>query len=290
MKNNYKLIIGSHTPLTAPDYLLGSLKFSLANKANCLMIYTGAPQNTIRTDINKFKIKETKELALKENFSLEHIIVHAPYIINLANPVDPVKQEFAVKFLKEEIKRTEAIGAKVLVVHPGSYVSGTLEDGLKTCIKSLNESLTKDMKCKVALETMAGKGHEICFKFEHLRYIYDNLKLKEKVGFCLDSCHLHDAGYDLINDLDHVIDEFDRIVGVDKVIAIHVNDSKNPISAHKDRHENLGHGHIGFQPLINFIYHPKLNGIPKILETPYIDNKPPYKEEIEMIRSKQFHQ
>ncbi|WP_434414520.1 deoxyribonuclease IV [symbiont of Argiope bruennichi] len=284
----YQLLIGSHCQLKAPNYFFGSVKEAIEYKANALMIYTGAPQNTIRKPTAFFKIKEAKELLEKANIPLENVVVHCPYIINVSNPIDKIKKQFSVNFLEEEIKRTAAIGAKTLVLHPGNYLSSDLFSGILNCIDSLNQIDLKKYQVKIALETMAGKGTEICFRFEHLKYILDHVNDKENIGVCLDSCHLHDSGYDIINNLDAVLEHFDNLIGIEKIFCIHVNDSKNLQNSRKDRHENIGCGCIGFKPLINFIFHIKLNNIVKILETPYINNVPMYREEIDIIRKKTF--
>lgn len=282
------MIIGSHVQMKAPDYVLGSVKEAISYHANALMLYTGAPQNTKRVPIEKMKIQEAQQLLKDNNIPLENIIVHAPYIINPANSVKPEVGELAVSFLQEEAKRTQAIGAKYMVLHPGSFTITDLETGIQTTIQHLNETVIPD-NVVICLETMAGKGSEIGFQFEQLKEILSNVNQKDNYGVCLDTCHISDAGYD-VNDFDFVLDEFDRIIGLDKLHVIHLNDSKNVCGARKDRHANIGQGTIGFETLCAIAHNPRIKDIPKILETPYIDGKAPYKEEIEMLKIQTFKQ
>ncbi len=283
------LKIGSHVGMKGKEMLLGSVKEALSYNANALMIYTGAPQNTRRKPIEELKIEEAKELLKENNIPLENVVVHAPYIINLANTIKPETFELAVDFLKIEIERVEAIGAKYLVLHPGAHVGAGEEEGLKQIVKGLNQVIKEDQNIIICLETMSGKGSECGKSFEELKYIIDNVNYSSKIGVCLDTCHIHDAGYDL-NYVDNVFEEFDSVIGLEKLFVIHVNDSKNEQGASKDRHENLGYGHIGFDNLMKVINHKKLNDVIKVLETPYTDDRtiPPYKKEIEMIRENKF--
>lgn len=282
------LIIGSHVGYKKDSGLVGSVKEALSYNANTFMFYTGAPQNTKRLPIDLEKVKEADQLMKDNKIAKENVIVHAPYIINLATD-DLVKREFSCNFLKEEIKRVETLGFSYLVLHPGSHVGAGTDKGIQNIADSLNKIIDKDTKVVILLETMAGKGTEVGKSFEELESIISKIKQKENIGVCLDTCHINDAGYDL-NDFDKVLDSFDKIIGLDKLKCIHVNDSKNIMGSHKDRHENIGYGHIGFDNLINIIYNKRLDNIPKILETPYIDKTyPPYKYEIEMIRSKKFN-
>ena len=282
------LIIGSHVGYKKDSGLVGSVKEALSYNANTFMFYTGAPQNTKRLPIDLEKVKEAEQLMKDNKMAKENVIVHAPYIINLATD-DLVKREFSCNFLKEEIKRVETLGFSYLVLHPGSHVGAGTDKGIQNIVDSLNKIIDKDTKVVILLETMAGKGTEVGKNFEELESIISKIKQKENIGVCLDTCHINDAGYDL-NYFDKVLDSFDKIIGLDKLKCIHVNDSKNMIGSHKDRHENIGYGHIGFDNLINIIYNKRLDNIPKILETPYIDRTyPPYKYEIEMIRTKKFN-
>lgn len=281
--------IGSHVSLSGKKMLLGSVEESLENGANCLMVYTGAPQNTKRRPIDEFRVDEAKELLAKNNISMDDVIIHAPYIINLANTTKPEVFELAVDFLRQEIKRVEEIGAKYIVLHPGAHVGAGEEAGLDKIIKGLDMVLTKDQTPIICLETMAGKGSELGTSFEQLAYIINNVKLPDKLGVCLDTCHINDAGYDE-TDFDKILDEFDKIIGLDRLKVIHVNDSKNPIASHKDRHANIGYGTIGFDKLIKIIYNPRIKDLCKILETPFVNDRKdsPYKQEIAMIKNKKF--
>lgn len=280
-----ELIIGSHVHFEKNEQLLGSVKEAISYNASTFMFYTGAPQNTFRASLDENKTKEAYTLMEKNNINLKNVVVHAPYIINLANINN---FDFNVKFLKEEISRVESLGVEKLVLHPGSHVGAGVETGLKNIIDSLNMVLTENSKVIICLETMAGKGTELGRNFDELKMIIDGVKYKDKIGICMDTCHLNDAGYDL-TDFDKVLDEFDKKIGFKYLKVIHINDSKNVINSHKDRHENIGYGYIGFDKLIKIIYHDALKEIPKILETPYVENNAPYKEEIEMIKSKKFN-
>lgn len=286
-----KLIIGAHVSFRKEEQLLGSVKEALSYGGNTFMIYTGAPQNTKREPISMEKTKAAHQLMKAEEIDLNKVIVHAPYIVNLARKTK--NYDFLLDFLLEEIKRVEALGLSKLVLHPGSYVDLTKEEGIKNIIKALNKIMEKNQKVDLLLETMAGKGTEIGKTFEELKKIIDGVKNNQHLKICLDTCHIHDAGYDLSN-FDKILTEFDNIIGLSKLACIHINDSLNEKGDQKDRHANLGVGTIGFDNLMNIIYHPLLKDIPKILETPYVtfddDSKkrlfPPYKFEIEMIKKR----
>lgn len=288
------LIIGSHVSFKKDDQLIGSVKEALSYNSNTFMFYTGAPQNTNRAEINMDITKEAHLLMKQNNIDINNVIIHAPYIINLAN--NEKNYDFAIRFLTEEIKRAELLGIKKIVLHPGSHVGLGSEKGIENIIFALNQVLKEDTNAIICLETMAGKGSECGKSFEEIKQIIDGVKLKDKVMVCLDTCHINDAGYD-INDFDIIIKTFDKIIGLNKLACLHINDSKNDIGTHKDRHENIGFGTIGFDNLMNVIYHDLLKGIPKILETPYVsetdDSKnrmyPPYKFEIEMIKNKKMN-
>jgi len=281
------LIIGSHVGFNSKDQLLGSLNQALEYNANTFMFYTGAPQNTIRSKIDD-KITKEAILKMEENgINLKNIIVHAPYIINLANN-DESKYNFSIRFLKEEVERCEKIGIKYMVLHPGSHVGLGIDIGLFNIIFALNEVNKSNNNVVILLETMAGKGTELGINFEQIKTIIDGVEDKSKIGVCMDTCHLNDAGFDISN-FESILDEFDKVVGLNYLHCIHINDSKNILGSHKDRHENIGYGTIGFDNLINVIYSPRLDNIPKILETPWIGENAPYKEEIEMIRTKKFN-
>ena len=278
------LYIGSHVSFTKDKQLLGSLEETLSYGANTFMFYTGAPQNTNRSNIDYNLTQEAIKLMKSNDIDISKVIVHAPYIINLCNPE---KFDFSVRFLIEEVKRVSDLGVKYLVLHPGSHVGLGVEKGISNIILGLKK-VFESTSCNVTilLETMAGKGTEIGRNLEEIKTIIDSVN-NERLGVCLDTCHLHDAGYDLTK-FDEFLNEFDNIIGIDKIKCIHINDSKNVIGSHKDRHENIGFGEIGFNTLLSVIYNDKLVDIPKILETPYVDDKPPYKYEIEMIKNKRF--
>ena len=283
------LYIGSHVSFNKDSQLVGSVKESIGYGSNCFMFYTGAPQNTVRVPINSNLTIDAINLMNENSIDVSKVIVHAPYIINLANPNN---FDFGVSFLKQEIERCEELGIKLLVLHPGSHVGNGAETGLNTICEALNLVLNEDTSVSICLETMAGKGSELGSSFEELKYIIDNVKYNSKLKVCIDTCHLNDAGYDVSN-FDSLLDEFDKVIGIDKIGCVHINDSKNEKGSHKDRHENLGFGTIGFDNLINVIYNPRLDDIPKVLETPWIKDEknsyPPYKFEIEMIRNKKFN-
>lgn len=282
------LIIGSHVAMSGPHYFVGAIKEALSYEANTFMFYTGAPQNSIRKPTSEFKLEEGKKLLAESGIKIEHLIAHAPYIINLGNTFKEETYELAVRFLKEELVRVSDFGTKVVVLHPGAHVGAGREAGLNQIIKGLNEVLDEDTSGTIiALETMAGKGTELGTTFVELKYLIDGVNKKEQIGVCLDTCHINDAGYD-VRDVKGVLDEFDQVIGLDYLKVVHINDSKNVRGAGKDRHENLGFGTIGFDTLLKYIYEERLVNIPKILETPYINDFAPYKAEIEMIRAQKF--
>lgn len=281
--------IGSHVSMSGDDMFLASVKEAASYKANAMMVYTGAPQNTRRKDTNRLKVDEALKYMQEIGFDSNNVVVHAPYIMNLANPSEE-KRAFAISFLTEEIKRTAYMHANQIVLHPGSAVGKDRPQAIKWIAEGLNIVIenTKDLKVKIALETMAGKGNEVGKTFEELKEIIDLINQKDRVSVCFDTCHTHDAGYDVKNDFDSVIKHFDKVVGTSYISVFHINDSKNEKGASKDRHENIGFGYIGYDALLKVIYHQDFLDVPKILETPYIDKKAPYLEEIQMIRDKQF--
>ena len=251
------------------------------------MFYTGAPQNTMRYPINEEKRDEALLMMREHDIDYSKVVVHAPYIINLAND-DEIKFNFSVQFLKEEIARCNILGIKKMVLHPGSHVGLGIERGIESIIRGLNLILDGKYDVTILLETMAGKGSEVGSRLEEIKTIIDGVNDKEHIGVCIDTCHLSDAGYDL-RDFDKFLEEFDKIIVVDKIGCVHVNDSKNVFGLHKDRHENIGFGEVGFDTLMNVIYNKRLEEVPKILETPYVDREyPPYKYEIEMIKNRKF--
>jgi len=285
------LKLGSHVSMSGKKMLLGSSEEAASYNATAMMIYTGAPQNTRRKAIEELNIEAGLE-HMKAH-GIEDLVVHAPYIINLGNTTKPETFELGVNFMKSEVDRTEALSAKQIVLHPGAHVGAGSKTGVKRIIEGLNEALTKDQEVQIALETMAGKGSEVGRTFEEIAQIIDGVTLNDRLSVCFDTCHVHDAGYDIVNDFDGVLNKFDKIVGLDRIKVVHVNDSKNPVGAHKDRHENIGFGHIGFDALNYIVHHDAFKTIPKILETPYVgedkkDKKPPYKFEIEMLKNQTF--
>lgn len=284
------ILIGSHVGMNAPDFFLGSAKEAVSYGANTLMLYTGAPQNTKR--------RALKDLNMDEGWTYLHehgiqdIVIHAPYIINLANTVKPEIFELAVQFLTLELKRSTAMGSGILILHPGAHVGAGLKAGTRSIVKGLSEVLSACPEGFIALETMAGKGSEIGRTFEELAAIYDGVTENSRLRVCFDTCHVHDAGYDIVHDFDGVIGQFDRLIGKDQIAVFHINDSKNERGSHKDRHANIKEGFIGFDALHAIVHHADFASIPKILETPYRPDPkrpgqtlPPYKEEIAMLRS-----
>ena len=286
------LIIGSHVGFSSKEQLLGSVKEALSYGANTFMFYTGAPQNTKRLPLDANLTYEAYQLMKENNMDLSKIIIHAPYIVNLGNLAN---FDFSVSFLQGEIERASILGIKYMVLHPGASVSYTKEQALNSIIDGLNIILDNNKDVTILLETMAGKGTEIGSTIEELKEIIEKVKFKDKIGVCLDTCHLFDSGVDL-NNFDAYLDDFDKEIGIKYIKCLHINDSKNLQGSHKDRHENIGLGNIGFNTLIDIIYNERLKDIPRILETPYVtlsDNDkekiyPPYKYEIKMIKNKEF--
>lgn len=287
------MLIGSHVSMSGKKMLLGSAEEAASYNATTFMIYTGAPQNTRRKPLEEMNIEAGKAFMVEHGLS--DMVVHAPYIINLGNTIKPENFGFAIEFLREEIRRAQALGATQITMHPGAHVGAGVDVGLAQIIKGLNEVLDKDQIPQIALETMAGKGTELGRTFEELATIIDGVTLNEKLSVTLDTCHTNDAGYNVKEDFDGVLEEFDKIIGLDRLKVVHVNDSKNPQGSHKDRHENIGFGTIGFDALNYIVHHEKLATLPKILETPYVmvgedkkNKKPPYRFEIEMLKAGVF--
>lgn len=281
------MLIGSHVSMSGKKMLLGASEEALSYGANTFMIYTGAPQNTRRKSIAELNIMNGL-LHMKEN-GLSNIVVHAPYIINLGNTTKPETFELGVNFLQEEIKRTAALEATQIVLHPGAHVGAGVDAGIAKIVEGLNEVLLDEQPVQIALETMAGKGSEIGRTFDELARIIDGVTHNERLSVCLDTCHVHDGGYNIVEDFDGVLNEFDKIIGLDRLKVLHINDSKNVRGAAKDRHENIGFGEIGFDALKYIVHHPQLMHLPKILETPFVgpdakNKKAPYKAEIAMLQ------
>ena len=282
--------LGSHVGMSAPDMYEGSVKEALSYGANAFMVYTGAPQNTIRKAVKDLNIEGAEALMLANGLSFDDVVVHAPYIINLANP-DPEKRAFAVEFLSKEVERTDKMHATQIVLHPGSAVGKDRPQALLWIAEGVNKVIrnTQGLKVRIALETMAGKGNEMGKTFEELRDIIALIEDKSRISVCFDTCHTSDAGYAIKTDFEGVIKHFDETVGKKYISVFHVNESKNPQGAAKDRHENIGFGEIGYDALLKVVYHEDFKDIPKILETPYVEKNAPYKKEIEMFKRKVFN-
>lgn len=286
------MLLGSHVSMSGKEMLLGSSKEAASYGANTFMIYTGAPQNTRRKPIEELNI-EAGIAHMKEN-GMSNIVVHAPYIINLGNTTKPETFALGVEFLQKEIERTAHIGATQIVLHPGAHVGAGADAGIARIVEGLNEVLATDFPVQIALETMAGKGSECGRTFDELAQIIDGVVNNHRLSICMDTCHIHDAGYNIVDDFDGVLNEFDKIIGIDRLKVLHINDSKNVCGAAKDRHENIGFGEIGFETLQYIVHHPQLMELPKILETPFVgvdakSKEAPYKYEIEMLLTKQFN-
>ena len=284
-----KIKLGCHVGMAGKEMFLASAKEAASYGANVFMLYTGSPQNTRRKDISELNIEAGWEYARQHG--IEEIVVHAPYIINLANTVKPETYELAVEFLEKEIIRTAAMRSRIMVLHPGSHVNAGVEAGIAQVIKGLNTVLNQnDDDVYIALETMAGKGSEVGRTFEELKAIYDGVDKKDRLRVCFDTCHVNDAGYDIVNHYDEVFEEFDKVIGLDQIAVFHINDSMNPLGAHKDRHANIDKGSIGYETLHRLVHDERFIDVPKILETPWLaeegsdkKTKPPYKEEIEWL-------
>ena len=281
------MIIGSHVSFNT-NQLLGSAKTAVSFGANTFMFYTGAPQNTIRKEIDLDLTKEAHEYMKNHGIDINNVICHAPYIINLANREKEDSWNFSISFIKNEINRITQMGINYIVIHPGNSLKLDRMTALYNIADAINNILDSDTKPMILLETMAGKGTECGINIYELKEILNHITLKDKVGLCLDTCHLNDSGVD-IAEFDSYLNDLDNAIGLDKVKCIHINDSKNPIGSHKDRHANIGYGTIGFDNLINVLYNSKLKDVPKILETPWVGKYPPYKLEIDMIKSKEFN-
>lgn len=281
------LLIGSHVSFKKDKQLLGSLEEALSYGSNAFMFYTGELQSTHRYLINDEYTKFAHEKIKQQNINIDNILVHAPFIINLANDKKIEQYNFSIDFLISECKRCEKLGVKYLIVHPGNHTGNGIENGIKSTSDALNIILKKT-NIIILIETMSGKGSEIGSTIEEIKQIIDNIKNKNQIGVCLDTCHLADSGYDIKN-FDDFLTKFDDLIGIDKIKCIHINDSKNIQGSKKDRHANIGFGNLGFDNIINIIYNEKLKDVPNILETPYVNIYPPYKFEIEMIKNKKFN-
>ena len=286
------LIIGSHVSFNNKKQLLGSVEEAISYNANTFMIYTGGAQSTMRSAINDELTYEGYKLMLENNINTKNVIVHAPYIVNLANKSDKTKYDFYIDFFIKELDRCKMLGLDKIVLHPGSATTCSKEEAIENIAHGINLVYKSTTNTMILLEFMAGKGTEVGTSIDELKAIIDKIDDKDRIGVCLDSCHMNDAGID-ISKIDAFLDEFDSKIGIDKIKCFHINDSMNQINSHKDRHANIGYGTIGFNNLLNIIYNKRLEGIPFILETPYInrnqsDAYAPYKMEIESIRKKEF--
>lgn len=280
--------IGSHVSMRGKEMLLGSVKEALSYGANTFMVYTGAPQNTKRKPVEDLNIEAAATYMHKNG--IDNFVVHAPYIINLANSINSDIYKLGIDFLNEEIYRTSKMGSNIIVLHPGSHVGAGDTVGITHIANALNQILTKDTPCYIALETMAGKGSEIGRNFEEIAAIFDKVHYNDKLRVCFDTCHVHDSGYDIVNSFDNVMERFDKLLGIENIAVFHINDSKNPCGAMKDRHANIGEGYIGYNCLHQIVHDKRFLSVPKILETPYIPDEtnpkltyPPYKKEIEWL-------
>ncbi|MCT3397614.1 putative endonuclease 4 [Lentilactobacillus hilgardii] len=292
--SNQTFLIGSHVSMNGKDMFLGSAKEAAGFGENVFMVYTGAPQNTVRKPIEKLNGPAGKAYMAEHN--LKEVVVHAPYIINLGNTLKPQNFAFGVQFLQQEIARAEAIGAKQIVLHPGAHVGEGPQKAIDQIAKGLNEVITDNQSTQIALETMAGKGTEVGITFEQLAEIISKVSNNEKLSVTFDTCHTNDAGYDVKNDFDGVLNEFDHIVGLNRLKVIHLNDSKNERGSHKDRHQIIGLGTIGFKALNYIAHHDQLASVPKIMETPILkdpENKRikynPHGYEVSMLRKQVFN-
>lgn len=286
------LIIGSHVSFNNKKQLLGSVEEAISYNADTFMIYTGGAQSTMRSAINDELTYEGYKLMLENNINAKNVIVHAPYIVNLANRSDKNKYDFYIDFFIKELDRCKALGLDKIVLHPGSATTCTKEEAIENIVHGINLVYKSTTNTMILLEFMSGKGTEVGTSIDELKAIIDKIEDKNRIGVCLDTCHMNDAGID-ISKIDEFLDEFDSKIGIDKIKCFHINDSMNSIGSHKDRHANIGYGTIGFNNLLNVVYNKRLEGIPFILETPYInrnqsDAYAPYKMEIESIRKKEF--
>ena len=288
--------IGSHVSNNGLKMLVGSVEEALSYGENCFMIYLGAPQTTYRKDVEQLNYQKALEIAKQNGINPEDIIVHAPYIVNLGQK-DDEKFNFAISFLAKELAMVGKVGLKYMVLHPGAHVGNGENFALDRIADGINEilRLTSNDNTVIAIETMAGKGTECGKTFEEIKRIIDLVHDKTRIGVCLDTCHIFDAGYDIVNSYEDVINEFDSVIGLKYLKVIHLNDSKNQLGSHKDRHENIGFGNIGFNALLKVLNDKRFEKIPKILETPYVsvsklESYPPYKEEIEMLKKQTFNE
>ncbi|MBR3654242.1 MAG: deoxyribonuclease IV [Elusimicrobia bacterium] len=271
------LNIGCH--LSASEGYVAMAKQAIEIGANTFQFFTRNPRGFKAKDIDEQDVKEFLEIIKEKKFV--KILAHAPYTLNPCS-ADKRVRDLAKEIFIDDLKRMEYTPGNMYNFHPGSHVGQGVDTGIKIISETLNEVLKKEQTTTVLLETMSGKGSEIGSKFEELKQIMDSVELKDKVGVCLDTCHIYDGGYDIVNNLDAVIKEFDNIIGLEKLKAIHLNDTKNPFSSHKDRHEKIGEGHLGLDAISKVINHPKLKKLPFYLETP--NEIEGYAKEIKMLK------
>ena len=272
------LNIGCHLSTTKGYENMG--KEALKIGANTFQFFTRNPRGGKAKDINEKDLNALKDIMEKNNFA--KILAHAPYTLNGCS-ADESTREFAIEMMADDLNRLSKLPTSLYNFHPGSHVKQGVEVGINYIVEMLNKVLKPEQTTIVLLETMAGKGTEIGRSFEEIAEIISRVELKDKMGVCLDTCHVYDAGYDIVNDLDGVLDEFDRIIGLDRLHAIHLNDSKNPYNSHKDRHEKIGEGSLGLEAITRIINHPKLKHLPFFLETP--NELDGYAKEIEILKS-----
>ncbi len=272
------LNIGAH--LSASKGFLHMAKEAESISANTFQFFTRNPRGFKAKDLDLLDIENFKNYLKDKNFA--PILAHAPYTLNACSADEKIR-ELAKMIMEDDIKRMEYIPNNYYNFHPGSHVKQGVDIGINYIVELLNSILYKEQTTTILLETMAGKGSEVGRTFEEIKTILDRVNLSEKMGVCLDTCHISDAGYDIVNNLDGVLNEFDKIIGLDKLKAIHLNDSKNPIDSHKDRHETIGNGFLGIETITKIINHEKLRHLPFYLETP--NDVAGYKKEIELLRS-----
>ncbi|ATG97394.1 deoxyribonuclease IV [Mesoplasma lactucae] len=286
---NYPLL-GSYVPMSkSTDYLVGAVKIAESEDANCFMFYTGAPQNTKRVPVSELEVPEFRTDIANSDINLNTVAIHAPYVVNLGNSLKAHTFDFGVQFLSQELQRASEIGVSLVVLHPGSAVGATVQQGLDQLVKGLDDIIaTKPKGIKICLETMAGKGTELGVNFQELAYVIKNVKDSSDLGVCMDTCHVFDSGYDIKNNWDGVKEEFNKEIGFDKLWCMHINDSKNGLDSGSDRHANIGYGQIGFDALCKIVWDEQFKNVPKYLETPLVEGVAPYKYEIKMLRDKKF--
>lgn len=281
-------ILGPFVPIIPhPGYLLQSAKTAVADDGNTFMIYSDDPTYIEPDQDNPADIKALANYAKEHDLDAKTFVAHAPFVINIANPVNERTWHFSVNILEKQLSFCNRIGIPILVVHTGSHVEGTIQQGLDRVVRALDIVSEKKYPVKLALEIMSGKGTEIGTNFEQFKYIFDRVKTTKNLGICLDTCHLNDAGYDVGN-WEGIKKEISKTIGLDKVFAIHLNDSQSGRGSHKDRHANIGYGTIGFLSISDVAWDETFKNVPKVLETPLVNHRSYYKEEIADLRKKKF--